>query len=107
LNDIRCHSQDHGNTTQQEAWRTNDRQPTSSYCPLVHAIHRVQFCQDAIRSEWTVHYKLIPDEQHEIEEAIKEQVGNLISFIDVAFVVVHSLAHVRPHLFSLGFAYVL
>jgi hypothetical protein len=54
-----------------------------------------------------VHYKLIPDEQHEIEEAIKEQVGNLTSFIDVAFVVVHSLAHVRPHLFSLGLAYVL
>jgi hypothetical protein len=41
----------------------------------------VQFCQDAIGSEWSVRYKLVPDEQHLIEEAIKSQVSFLSCMI--------------------------
>jgi hypothetical protein len=37
-------------------------------------IYYVQFFHDAIESEWSAEYKLVPDEQADIESAIKSLV---------------------------------
>ena len=45
-----------------------------SPCPL--KLPSLQFCREAIQSEWTVRYKLVPDEQPQIETAIRQLVRN-------------------------------
>jgi hypothetical protein len=41
---------------------------------LFHVCTRLQFLEEALDSAWSVRYKLVPDEQDQIEQAITTQV---------------------------------